>query len=243
VDKMKQWIGLTVAGVLVVGVVGWMFLISPKKSEATDLRTQATAAENKNRELETRVATLKALSKQEPRFRKEREEARASIPDNPALPALIRALTVAAEKADVELISMAPAAPAPFQKATSAAPVAAAPTGAAKPAVTAGGTPAASAGAGLQVIVLTLQVGGDFFSTEKFFNQVEQMTRAFKVTGFTIGTVKETVQGGGSAPAGPGRANDSETGEYQRTSITASVYMSPPAASGPTPPVVAAPVK
>jgi Tfp pilus assembly protein PilO len=244
VDKMKQWVVLTVVGVLVVGVLGWMFLISPKRSTAADLRTQAAGVETSNRELETKLATLKAQSKQLPRYQKQLAQVAAKIPDNPALPGLIRALTDAAEKANVELVTVAPSAPVAYAPAAAGAAPAAA--GAAPAASgtqrTPSATGAASAAGGLQVITLSLKVYGDYFSTENFFDQLEQLARAFKVTGMTIapGTNPlNTTGGAGGAVGGPAQPD----GRNLLTNIDASVFMSPPTAPAATAPVAPAPVK
>lgn len=241
-DKMKQWVALTVVGVLVVGVLGWMFLISPKRSTATDLRTQAAGVETKNRELDTQLATLKAQSKQLPRYQKQLAQVAAKIPDNPALPGLIRALTDAAEKANVELLTVAPTAPTAFSPASTAA--AATPSGAGAKPVTpssTGAAPAAAAG-NLQVIALSLRVYGDYFSTENFFDQVENIARAFKVTGLTMAPSDNPLQATGAGAAGAASSGEPD-GSKLLTTITASVFMSPPTAPAATTPVVPAPVK
>ncbi len=54
---------------------------------------------------------LKAQAKDLPKQQARLAAVAAKIPDNPALPALIRALTKAADEANVELVSLAPAPP------------------------------------------------------------------------------------------------------------------------------------
>ncbi len=36
-DKLKQWVALTVVGVLAIVAAGWFLLVAPKHSEADDL--------------------------------------------------------------------------------------------------------------------------------------------------------------------------------------------------------------
>jgi len=39
-DKLKQYVTFTVLGCLVVLAAGWFLLVSPKRSEAAELRAQ-----------------------------------------------------------------------------------------------------------------------------------------------------------------------------------------------------------
>lgn len=224
-DKMKQWVALTVVGVIAVLAGGYMFLVSPKKSEAAELQSQAAQAESKNSQLQVRLEQLKAKNKQMPQFQAKLAKLSTQIPNNPALPALIRALTTAADNANVELVTMSPTAPAPYQ-----APVGAGaghPTAAGAGAAVGGGGAAAPSAGSLQVITLSLSVAGGYFETENFFNQLEGLTRALKVTGFQMAPganpMKPTAIGGGAQ----------EDGRTLATSITVSAFMSPSVAPAP----------
>jgi type IV pilus assembly protein PilO len=235
-DKMKQWVALTVVGVIAVLAAGWFLLVSPKRSEAADVRVKVAAEQSKDSQLQTQLAMLKTLAKNLPQQQAKLAAVAAKIPDNPALPALIRGLSAAADSAGVELTSLAPGTPAPVAPAT---PAASAPTVPGKPAAPAAGSAAAAgtAVAGtLQAIPLTVNVVGSYFQVEQFFDQVESLTRAFKVTGFTLGQGTNPVKPVGlSAPANDGRV--------LQAAITANVYMAlgrlttAPAATTPTAPV------
>lgn len=237
-DKMKQWVVLAVVGVLVVMVGGWMFLVSPKRSAAADLQSQASAADVRNTQLRSQLQMLQAQQKLMPKYEAQLAQVMTKIPDNPALPALIRSLTDAADKANVELVTMAPATPVDYQTSAGAAPAAvtAAPVAGA-PAATA--APAAGA-AGLKVITLSLNVVGGYFETENFFNQIESISRALKVTGFTMAPGADPMKAGTT-----GASSNVDDGRVLTTTMTASVFMSPstPAAPAAAAPVAAAPVK
>ena len=60
VDKLKQWVALTLVAVLGVGVAGWVVLISPRRSEAADLRRQAVDVTRSDADLRTQLQVLKA---------------------------------------------------------------------------------------------------------------------------------------------------------------------------------------
>ena len=214
-DKLKQWVALTVVGCLAVAAAGWFLLISPKRAEASDLRLQADQKTQANGALQTQIAMLKAQAKQLPQQQAKLAAVAAKIPDNPALPALIRALTNAADEAGVELVSLSPAPPAAVAPATSAAtPVAAAAPAAAQPGAAA--APPASIGT-LQAINLSMNVVGGYFQVEQFFDRLENLTRATKVTAFTLAP--------GANPVAKAPAPATNPGKVLQATISGVVYM------------------
>ncbi|MGB8649505.1 MAG: hypothetical protein WCD35_02465 [Mycobacteriales bacterium] len=218
-DKLKQWVALTVVGVLAVGAGGWFLVISPKRSEAADVRSRVEQEANANNSLQTQLVMLKAQQKNLPQQQAKLAAAAAKIPDNPSLPSLIRALSKAADDTGVELVSLSPGMPTAVAAAPGAAavqPAGAAPAGAA---AAPSGASASSIGSGagtLQSISVTLNIAGGYFQAEQFFDRLENLSRAFKVTNFTMAP-------GGSPlkpAAGAASASNSLT-----VAINGSVYM------------------
>ena len=160
-----------------------------------------------NAALTTQLTMLKAQAKDLPRQQAKLAAVAAKIPDNPAVPALLRALDKAADSADVELVSVAPSEPAPVQ-AVGSTPAAAAP----------GAAPAGAAG-GLSSITLTFNVVGGYFQVESFLDHLEGLTRAMKVTSFTLAP--------GSNPVKPGAGSTStaDSGKVLTGAITSQVYL------------------
>src|SRR4051812_1101095 len=152
-EKMRQWSILTAVGVVAIFVAGWFLLVSPQRSSAADLHTQATTQQQANSTLRTNVNQLEAQKRGLPEQQRLLEQIATKVPDSPALPVLIRQLTTAAHAAGVDLVSLAPAAPAPVV-------VAAVGT------VTPGATP--TSGAALSQIPLTVEVTGSYFNIESF---------------------------------------------------------------------------
>ena len=225
-DKLKQWVALTVVGVFAVLAAGWFLLVSPKNSEAADLETQAGAQVSANSVLVTQLAFLKSQAKDLPKQQARLAAIAAKIPDNPALPALLRALSNAAASAGVELVTIAPAAPAAFIGPRSA------PTAAAAPAPKAAASPVV-----LQSIALTINVVGGYFQVEQFLDGVESLSRSLKVTGFTLTPGLSPVK-----PVAPAAAGGTtvESGKSLSAAITGQVYMTSPApAAAVTTPVAA----
>ena len=191
----RRWSLLT--AVLIVGILAasWFLLVSPKRSEASELRGKATEQQASNDALVQKLNELKAQSLDLPKQKAQLAVIGKQIPDNPALPTLIRNLTAAGKKVGVQLVSMKPGTPT---AAVVAAPVAVA----AVPATTtsgtdtttsdgtaaAGTTPAAAApvAAPLYVVPLALEITGSYFEVEQFINKLEGMQRKFLLTGFTL---------------------------------------------------------
>ncbi len=120
-DKLKQWVALTVVGCLAVLAAGWFLLVSPKRTEAEELRTaDGVAGAAATRPCARSWRCCKAQAKDLPKQQAKLAAVAAKIPENPALPALIRALDGASADAGVELVSIAPGAPAPVVAADAA---------------------------------------------------------------------------------------------------------------------------
>src|SRR3954470_5403250 len=107
-DKMKQWALLTVVAIVAIAVGGWFVLISPQRSHASELRTQTQSQEGRNSQLRATLASLQAQKASLPKVQAALAKLGVQLPSNPALPALIRSLSSAADAAGVDLISLAP---------------------------------------------------------------------------------------------------------------------------------------
>ena len=249
-DKLKQWVALTVLGCLGIMAAGWFLLVSPKKTEAAAVRDQAASQESTNAGLRNQLEVLKAQAKDLPKKQAQLARVAAKIPDNPALPGLIRSLTAAATSAGVELVSVTPGTPAAV---VAAAPVAgaAAPAGApavppagapaAAPAAAPAGAPAAAPVAGaaaapagvLAEIPVAINIVGGYFEAEQFLANLENLPRAYRVTKLGMAP--------GISPTAKEKAGTSaEDGRTLTTTITGSVYM---AANRPAATPVVAPAK
>src|SRR3954452_8947094 len=118
---MKQWVALAAVAALVILAGGWFLLVSPKRSDAAALREQADNKARSNQVLTTKLAELKAKAKELPAQQAALAAVASKIPNNSAMPTLIRALNAAADDPGVELVSMAPGA---AQAVAAAAPAA-----------------------------------------------------------------------------------------------------------------------
>src|SRR3954452_189940 len=110
-DKMRQWTMLTVVGIVAVLGAGWFLAVSPQRHHAAQLRSQAASQQSANGQLQARVSQLQQQQKGLPAQQRRLNQIAAKIPDNPALPALIRQLSAAADGAGVDLVSLSPPPP------------------------------------------------------------------------------------------------------------------------------------
>ncbi|MDP9183045.1 MAG: type 4a pilus biogenesis protein PilO [Actinomycetota bacterium] len=228
-SKMKQWVALTVVGCLAVLAAGWFLLVSPKRSEAAAVRADVDSQNSTNAGLQTQLAMLKAQAKTLPQQQAKLARVAAKIPDNPALPALIRALSKAADDAGVELISIGPGTPLPVAPAAAAAvtPTAGSTSAGAStssapkaPTTLSSGSSAAATAGVLNAIPLSINVVGGYFQLEQFFDRLENLARATKVTGFSFSPGTNPMKKvSGTATA------TSDSGKVLSSTVTASVYM------------------
>lgn len=221
-DKVKQWVALTVVGVIAILAAGWFLLVSPKRSDASDLNAQAAAKQASNALLITKLAMLKAQAKDLPAQQAALAAVAAKVPDNPAMPALIRALSKAADSAGVELVSIAPgtATPVAAPAAARAAVTPAAVGAAARPAAATAAAPVSTTAGTLSSISVALNVVGGYFQVEQFLDGLESLQRAFKVGSISMTPGANPVKPSAGAPA-------AATGRSLTAAITGLVYLAP----------------
>ena len=219
-DKMRQWTLLTVVAVVAVLGAGWFFGISKERHHAADLRSQAADQNNHNSQLQTQVAQLEQQQKGLPGQQRELNKIAAKIPDNPALPALIRQLSTAANGAGVDLVSLSPAQPVATNPATS--------TG-----VTTSTSTTATAAAPLMQIPVVIVVQGSYYNIENFFDAVEKLQRAVLVPGWQLSPAQGT--GTVSTTSGSGSGTKVLPPDTLKGQINAVVFESPQVASAPAP--------
>jgi Tfp pilus assembly protein PilO len=168
-SQVRRWSLLAVVVAMAILAAGWFLLVAPKRSEASDLRDQTSSAEQNNAQLTMKLKQLKALAPELPKREAEFAAIRRQIPDNPALPDLIRQLTVAADKSGSTVVSLAPATPVPLVQT---------------------GQPTSS-GAGssteqLLQVPLSIEMRGSYSELEDFVGRLEKLRRVVLVSAFDL---------------------------------------------------------
>jgi len=218
--KLRQLWLLTAVGSVLVLAAGYFLLVSPKASKAASIRAEAAAQEQANAKLRTQIQMLNRQKKDLPRQQAELQKFAARIPNNPALPALVRGLSDATDNAGIELVSVSPTAPTRVVSTAGGATTAA----------------AASTPLALAQIPITIKISGRYSQLSQFFSEVEGLPRAFLISGVTV------TPDAGAAAAAPGTTSTTESAaepDSLTATITGSLYMTVKPLA-PTP--VAAPV-
>jgi Tfp pilus assembly protein PilO len=167
--RTRRWTMGTAVIVLLLLLAGWFLLVSPKRASAVDLRAQTATQESTNSTLTAQIATLKVQKAGVPAQEAKLAVIRQRIPDNPALPGLIRSLSALAKSANVSLQSITPASPAANRS----------------PAVTPA-LPATGTVPVLNTIAITVDFNGTYANVELFLNKLESLKRSFLVSGLQI---------------------------------------------------------
>lgn len=210
-DKMKQYVALAALASLAILAGGYQMLISPKNGAAAGVREETAGVVSANDSLRTQLQILQAQAKELPKKQADLARVAAKIPDNPALPTLIRALTVASISAGVEFVSVTPGPPTAVVPTVTNGAVAAP----ADPAATAAtGAPAGE----LASIPVVLSVVGDYFEIEQFLANLEQMPRSLRVTGLAMIPGTATQVAGAAAASG-------KDGRTLSSTITGTVFL------------------
>jgi Tfp pilus assembly protein PilO len=240
-DKTKQWSILAALAVVAVFVGGWFVAVSPQRSKASDLKEQASAQQSANQTLMAQLASLKAQHRDLPKVQAQLVKLSGQLPDNPALPTLIRQLSDAADSAGVDLVSLSPSDPA-FAVSPVTAPVLAPPASTDSSSSDSSSAPAAPAPVApvaterLAYVPLTVVVNGSYFEVEQFFSNLEAIKRSFLVTGGSFEPGAPTTDGASGTTS-----TSSASGEYTdqlNATIDGRVFMvAQPAATAVTSPV------
>jgi len=186
--RTRKWSMGTAVIVILILVGGWFGLVAPKHSTADDLRAQTVTAESTNLTLAAQVSMLKAQKAGLPAQEAKLALIRQHIPDNPALPSLIRSLSSLAASAGVTLQTLAPVPP----------------TANTSPAVTPVGGVVPPGSPQLQTVGLTINLLGTYSNLELFLNKLESLKRSFLVTGMQVTPGTSTTVGvtSGTGPTG-----------------------------------------
>jgi len=187
--RLRQLWLLTALGSLAVLAGGYFLLVSPKSDKAAEIRGQAETQQDVNRQLQSQIDMLKKQSKHLPAQQDKLARFARLIPPNPALPALTRSLTDAADNSGVELVSLNPTLPE-YAKGMDL-----------KTRVEVPGKVPAPNGQVLVSIPLQLEITGSYSQITQFFTEIEELNRALLVDGFTVeaGNTKVRKAAGGVA--------------------------------------------
>lgn len=184
--KARIWVGGTVLLSMLLVIATWFLAIAPQRSEAASLREQLVSQQAAADQVRFKTQQLRAQFASLPERQVQLAQIKQQMPENPALPKLVRDLSTYADAAGVSLLSVAPSAPAPI---VASGPAAAAPASASDP---------------MQQITTTVTATGTYAELTLYLQKLQsQMARAMlvddvqlaKASEGTAGTLQMTLTG------------------------------------------------
>jgi Tfp pilus assembly protein PilO len=102
---------LTALGLLLLAVLFYVFVFQPTRDQVADLDEQVAAEQAQQAQLEQEIARLRDVRERAPEVEADLAAAEAIVPQDPALPALVRQLQTAADDAGMTLSSISTSRP------------------------------------------------------------------------------------------------------------------------------------
>lgn len=147
---------LAIPAVLLVTVLWYVFLVSPKNSKIDDLEQEITTAQDEAQGLRAQKAALEAIKDSELTYRSAIAGLQRSVPAAPELAEFIEAINQIAVETGVDLSSLSP------------------------------GTPQITEGEAFATIPVNMTVSAQFFELLGFFFAVSDMDRVVRIDSLTL---------------------------------------------------------
>jgi Tfp pilus assembly protein PilO len=189
-NRDRLWVIGSIAGIIVIAVLGWFVGVSPVVTQAAAAADQANVLNQTNVASQARLTTLKAQFANLPKLQTDLSVLRQSIPTGADLSTFITEINDYCARYNVELTSVIvndatvyTAPVAPVAPTTNADGTTATPTPTPTPTVAAGATttpvaPASNAGA-LVMIPVIINVNGSFSNLMQFTGAVQKGPRLY----------------------------------------------------------------
>lgn len=107
----RQTLLLGLLAVVLIVALWWVFLLSPKRAELTEVEAEIDAALTQQATLQARIRTLQEVRNDAPQLEADLVATETIIPTEPALPSAIRMLAQSADDSGVSLVSITPGRP------------------------------------------------------------------------------------------------------------------------------------
>lgn len=229
----KGWLAASSVVAVLLSTAVWFLVISPTRAEAAATRELTVAAEANNAQLVVRLEQLEQQFIELPAKEAELAAVRVAMPEDDAVPELIRTVDAYAADTGVTLMSMAPGAPVVPAAPAPVAPAAPAADGTVAPA------PVAPTGPVTVSIPLVTTVVGDYFEVKAFLEKLQTGTRAHLVTDLSLTAETPAAATGGKPATQAGDVTMTVTGSIfalrDPAAVTATPVASPSPGAAPAP--------
>jgi hypothetical protein len=201
----KVWVGAGAGLAVFIIALGYLFVVSPQKSQASDLKSQTSQAESQNSLLQAKLTTLRQQSKNLDQYKATLARDQAALPSTSGAPDFLRELQTLAGQTQVNLTSLTFGAPAPAAGAAAAAPAATS-TDATDTTAPAPTSSASTAPGAIYTIALTMDASGNAAQLGKFLDQLQHVEpRAVLISQAGFTSADGTSTGTGSAAPASGQ--------------------------------------
>jgi Tfp pilus assembly protein PilO len=143
-------------GAVILVVIATFVLVLPKSSKIGETTAALTTAEQQEQSLRVQLQALQEAQAEAPQTKREIQKVEAQVPSTADLPALIRLLRDASDRAAVDLFQFSP------------------------------GTPTLDPTGRFSTIATSVNITGSYFALDEFLYRLESLPRAAKVTNVTI---------------------------------------------------------
>ncbi len=170
----------TIAGVVVVLLIFFLFFLKPRQTSLSDARAQVDSEQATTQQLSTQLAQLKSIKANAPQLRNQLAKLNGAVPDNDQIAGFILQVQKEADKAGVDFVQVTPAAPAIPPEGTS-----------------------------LGQVGVTIAADGSYFSLQDLVNRIYHFKRALRVDTLTMASQQSTsgTTGTSATSSGPATIN------------------------------------
>lgn len=164
--SMRMRFVAVAVGTLLITIAWFMLIFRPASSRLSEVREEIETTRTEIAALETKLAQLQELQRNEESLRNQAARFARALPDKPALSTFIRQVHKIAGEANMDWVSVSPSAPG-------------------APGASAGGDQGGSAA--LRSIGVSLSANGGFFQVEEFIDRFQRLDRAVRIDTFSLG--------------------------------------------------------
>jgi Tfp pilus assembly protein PilO len=186
-------------------VIAFVVFVMPKSGEISKAEDDLATAQAQEQSLRAQLASLQDAQEQAPKTRRQIQALENEVPQTADLPALIRLLREAADRAAVDLFQFAPSTPTVDPSGT------------------------------FSVISTSVNVTGSYFSLDEFLFRLESLPRAAKVTTISLTPGASSTSTSTSTPApSPSLSASNLTMQLTVEFYTSDLSAGPGSSPGPT---------
>jgi Tfp pilus assembly protein PilO len=163
---MRRNIILIVVGGLVVSLLFYFVLITPKIKDISAVKDKIEEAQRRERTLRNSLRQLQEADRNKAATQAKLAKLELALPQTPDLPAFIRQVQAASNAAGIDLRSIAPSPPSAMEGST-----------------------------GIEQITVTLQVSGGYFRMQDFLARLEDLQRVVEVRSVSLAPGTDEITG------------------------------------------------